>query len=85
MRSRVVPIKDMQHKFGAEVKSFSYAFVIANHAPGWEASALIKKEKDQEKFLVPHFPAFGNQAAPSISQVLSKTKPGKYIEVKSRN
>ena len=85
MRSRVVPIKEMQHKFGAEVKSFSYAFVIANHAPGWEASAFIPKEKDQEKFLVPHFPAFGNQANSILPQVQLKTKPAKYIEVKSRN
>lgn len=69
MRSRVVPKQDMQHKYRAEVKSFPYAFVIANHAPGWDNSEIVNTKEDQVKNLVP----------------LSTSKPVVYIEVKARN
>lgn len=41
MRSRVVSSKDMREKFGAEVRGFSYAFVMPNHGEGWESNTLI--------------------------------------------
>jgi hypothetical protein len=29
-------MRDMKEKYGAEVQSFPYAFVIPSHAPGWD-------------------------------------------------
>lgn len=36
MRARVVPLRDIREKFGAEVKQFIPAFVIPRRFPGWE-------------------------------------------------
>lgn len=36
MRSRVVPLRDIHEKFGAEVKPFDPSFIIPRHVPGWE-------------------------------------------------
>jgi hypothetical protein len=29
-------MRDMMEKFGTEVQSFRYAFVMPRHAPGWD-------------------------------------------------
>lgn len=44
MRSKVVPIREMREKFGVRVKSFTPAFVIPRHAPGWEAMDSAEAE-----------------------------------------
>ena len=36
MRARVVPLKDIREKFGAEAKQFIPAFVIPRRYPGWD-------------------------------------------------
>jgi hypothetical protein len=33
-------MRDMMAKFGTQVESFRYAFVIPNHADGWEGNAF---------------------------------------------
>jgi hypothetical protein len=33
-------MREMQTKFGAEVKDFAYAFVIKHHHPGWDSPSL---------------------------------------------
>jgi hypothetical protein len=32
-------MRDMMAKFGTQVESFRYAFVLPNHADGWEGNA----------------------------------------------
>src|SRR5258706_16304138 len=45
MRSRVVPMRDMKAKFGAEVESFQYAFVLPNHGSEWDGATPLNPEE----------------------------------------
>jgi hypothetical protein len=44
MRSRVVPMREMKEKFGAEVQSFRYSFVLPNHGSEWDGSNSLDPE-----------------------------------------
>lgn len=33
-------MRDMMEKYGAEVQSFKYSFVIPSHMPGWDQPLL---------------------------------------------
>lgn len=44
MRSRVVPMRDMKEKFGAEVQSFRYSFVLPNHGSEWDGANTLDPE-----------------------------------------
>jgi hypothetical protein len=65
-------MRDMREKFGAEVKTFPYAFVIDKHYPGWDSP-------------VPGGPVEPpvTDRAPSLPALIAGKFP-KYIEVKSR-
>lgn len=65
-------MRDMRDKFGAEVKTFPYAFVLAKHFPGWENLPLAKPIGSNESN---EFPAFA---------IITQGKAPKYIVVKSR-
>lgn len=41
MRSRVVPMRDMKEKFGAEVQSFRYSFVLPDHGSEWDGANTL--------------------------------------------
>jgi hypothetical protein len=62
-------MRDMREKFGAEVKTFPYSFVIARHFPGWDSPK-------------PEQTAAPMQTLPQ--QALPPSKSPKYIEIKSR-
>lgn len=66
-------MRDMREKFGAEVKTFPYAFVIAKHYPGWDAPASERAPAQPDPIRLPTLPALGSGKAP------------KYIEIKSRS
>ena len=62
-------MRDIREKFGTEVKTFAYAFVLKNHPPGWDSAK-------PEHFLTP---------PPEPSPLaLPTSKTPKYIEVKLR-
>lgn len=65
-------MRDMREKFGTEVKSFPYAFVIAKHFPGWDSPASEKLTDQPEPARISTLPALASGKSP------------KYIEVKSR-
>jgi hypothetical protein len=44
MRSRVVAMREMKEKFGAEVQSFRYSFVLPNHGSEWDGSNSLDPE-----------------------------------------
>ncbi len=73
-------MRDMKEKFGAQVESFRYAFVIPAHIPGWDQPL-------PESAARPFLPAAG-----SGSSAAGKSSPGgspakkapTYIEVKPK-
>ncbi len=75
MRSRVVSVRDMRDKFGAEVRGFRYAFVLPTHSEGWDSHALVPTDP-----VAP--PAANDGEAPR--RRASDKKPT-YIEIKPRS
>lgn len=65
-------MRDMKEKYGAEVQSFRYAFVLPSHLPGWD-------EPLPEPAARPSLPALA-----SASGTTSAGKSPRYIEVKPR-
>ena len=72
-------MRDMKTKFGAEVESFRYAFVIPTHVPGWDQP--LEEPPTREAGL----PSL--QAAPQSASAPRRRATDKqptFIEVKPR-
>jgi hypothetical protein len=73
-------MRDMKEKFGAEVESFRYAFVIPKRVPGWDEPL-----KETEALPVLASPAAMGSAGAASVAAPSDGAPRKYIEVKPRS
>ncbi len=65
-------MKDVQEKFGSEVKTFPFAFVLDRHTPGWDSN-----QTDQVRGTGP------DRRKPLPPKQLSG-KSATYIDVKPR-
>lgn len=72
MRARVVSLRDIHEKYGAEVKQFTPAFVIPRRFPGWDT---MEQAATGGPVFRPVFPD---------GPVLPDGKQPRYIEVKRR-
>ena len=67
MRSRVVPLRDIHEKYGAELKEFHPAFVIARRYPGWEESGTLRPQGSIFRPVFPEKPAKPEPVAVEVS------------------
>jgi hypothetical protein len=72
-------MRDMKEKFGAEVESFRYAFVIPKRVPGWDEPL-----RETEALPVLSSPAPMGSVGATSAAAPSREAPRKYIEVKPR-
>jgi hypothetical protein len=74
MRSRVVSLRDIHEKYGAELKEFHPAFVIARRYPGWEESAILRP---QGPIFRPVFPGNPDKSRPVAVEVSATRLPAR--------
>ena len=70
-------MRDMMAKFGAQVESFRYAFVLPTHAQGWEGGAFPAGDGAAAA-------PFQDGEAPPAPRRRAGDKRPTYIEIKSR-
>jgi hypothetical protein len=83
MRSRVVPMKDMKAKFGAQVESFRYAFVLPTHGQDWDDHSLTPEAASKALAALPGTPA-DRPVADSPLRRRATDKQPTFIEVRPR-
>ena len=70
MRSRVVPMRDMKEKFGAEVQSFRYSFFVPDHGSEWDGANTL--DPDDARTVLAR-----SRAASPAAQATQNPRPAK--------
>jgi hypothetical protein len=93
-------MRDMKAKFGAEVESFRYAFVVPNHGSEWDGANTLDPEdarsvlakaraEAQAQRSAPQAPALAKPgaeaSAPAMPRRRASDRQPTFIEIKPRN